>query len=174
MNKRTNHWEAAAAFKMERGMWEKTNAQEHAHIASTEFGKRAPRANAREFNRLAMGKHVQNQKTGKMEYKLADVGLIALQSWDNPTSIERLLEDMTESTAKYLLPFLEKLEAEGFFKSRGGKSVTKTEIINNNRVETVIKAPSLADMIRIKANEAEEEFSRQYNKVSGLRERVNS
>ena len=90
--KRTNHWEATAAFKMERGEWKKTNAEEHAQIASAEFGKRAPRANAREFNRLATGKHVLNPLIGKMEYKLTDVGLIFLQSIDKVINQDNYLD----------------------------------------------------------------------------------
>jgi len=161
MNKKTNHWEAAAAYIMDNGQWRKADAREHAMIASTEFGKRAPRANAREFNRLAMGKHILNPNTGKMEYNLTDIGLIALQSWDNSTSIDRMLEDMTESNAKFLLPFLSKLESKGFFKAKGEKQIT---LLDGRKDQ-----PTLADMIRLKANEATEDFTPQFNKVTEIK-----
>lgn len=170
MNKKTNHWANAAAFKMERGEWKKTSAQEHVQISSGEFGKRSPRNNAREFNRLAMGIHKLDKKIGKMIYELEPEGLVALQSWDNSTSIDRMLEDMTESTAKYLLPFLNKLEDEGFFKAKGPK-VMEVTLRDGSKIT---REPNLPDVIRIKANEASEDFSKQFNYVSGISEKINS
>jgi len=161
MNKKTNHWEATAAYEMKDGQWEKTDARRHAEIASTEFGKNAPRANARNFNRLAMGKHIVDPVTGEKRYELADTGLIALQSWDNPVNIDRMLEDMTESTAKYIVPFLDKLEEQGFFKATGPKKIGEFE------------HPTLADVIRIKANEAKVNFDEQFANVTGIREAIN-
>jgi len=173
MNKKTNHWEAAAAYKMDNGQWRGTTAEEHAMIASTEFGKRAPRANARDFNRLAMGKHILDPKTGKMKYEMADIGLIALQSWDNSTSIDRILEDMTESLAKYLVPFLDKLEQQDFFKARGTKKISELDG-RKDKYGKLDETPTLADMIRIKANKAAEDFGPQFREVTGVREKLNS
>ncbi|MFA4833923.1 MAG: hypothetical protein WC619_03700 [Patescibacteria group bacterium] len=165
MNKKTNHWEATAAYEMKDGQWEETDAESHAKIASTEFGKNGPRANAKNFNRLAMGKHIVDPATGEKSYELADVGLIALQSWDNPTSIDRMLEDMTESNAKFLVPFLKKLEDEKFFKTRGPKEMILSDGSKGY--------PNLADMIRLKANEAKVDFSEQFENVTRVREKVN-
>ncbi|MDD5071414.1 MAG: hypothetical protein PHQ42_01630 [Patescibacteria group bacterium] len=172
MNKKTNHWEATAAYVMENGEWREATVKEHAEIASTEFGKNAPRANARSFNRLAMGKHVVDPKTGEKSYKLADIGLIALQSWDNPTSIDRMLEDMTESTAKFLVPFLDKLEDQNFFKAKGPKPtqfIKRDGSLSDGKNEI----PNLADMIRTKANQAKVNFDPQFDEVTKTREEVN-
>lgn len=113
MNKKTNHWEATAAYVMKNGQFREATHAEHVRTASTELGKRGPQANMRDNNRLGSGHHVTDPSTGEKTWNITDIGVIQLQSFDNGRMIGRLAENMTESTAKYFAPVVDKLAEKG-------------------------------------------------------------
>jgi hypothetical protein len=155
MNKKTNHWEATAGYIMQgNGQWRKANRKEHAKIASTESGKRGARPSIRDDNRLGYIKHITNLDTGEKTDVMTDLGLIKIQGMNNETLIAKLNEDMNESAAKYLLPFIEKLEAEGLLND------PKT-----NKPVGFDKQKTLLSEIRKRAGKAAD-FDKQYEDVS--------
>jgi len=122
-NKRTNHWEATAAYVVDNGKFRKTTDEEHVLIASTEFGKRNPQANQRDNNRLAYGKHFYDPE-GNKQYNMTKIGVIMLQSYDNDRTINRTGENMNESAAKFLTPYAQKMEEQGMLKRTDEKGKT--------------------------------------------------
>jgi len=144
MNKRTNHWEASAAYVMENGNWRDATDEEHVRIASTELGKIGPRGNMANNNRLAYGEHIVID--GENEFRLTDIGLMQLESFDNKRMIDRLGENMTESAAQYLAPEVKKL------------------------VEKNIISDELADAIIIKAGKSTNFEARHKETNSALRD----
>lgn len=122
-NKRTNHWEATAAYVVDNGKFRKTSDEEHVLIASTEFGKRNPQANQRDNNRLAYGKHFYDAE-GNKQYNMTKIGVIMLQSYDNDRTINRTGENMNESAAKFLTPYAKKMEEQGMLRRTDEKGKT--------------------------------------------------
>lgn len=110
LNKATNHWAATSAYTMENGRWRETTDAEHAMIRTTETGKLHPQAIMRNVNRLGFGKH-----KGSGSYELDEAGLLTLKQVDSVGGILQLKQNMTESTAQYLVANMEILEKVGIF-----------------------------------------------------------
>lgn len=166
MNKKTNHWEATAGFVMDGGRWRKATDKEHVKITTTESGKRGARASMAD-NRLAVGSHVMDPETGEVKYVLQPTGVFQLKTYDNERMISRMNENMTESFAKFLAPFLDDLAGHGTIskelsnaiKLKAGEAVNfdkqysdytkaaKSAASNTQSIEDIIKeAKVLKDM----------------------------